>query len=422
MEGIVSLDELVNRVAEVHNIHVERVLIRYMDDDGEYISVISNDDLVELIDTFKSTGLVKLFISESTVDVRKVDHNRRGNLEQSVLIERPQEPVKPVKVVVPRDEVKVEAKVESKVESRVVKVVDASVRDIVIKLFQENPDAMREILAVQGYEIVNQIDDSVLHEDFKCDECGGSPIKGARFSCNICQDFDICERCERNGNHDVSHPMTKYRIGKGVQAVVQPHMVVDNSQKSGTRLVAKLLEDMTIPDRSILVAASRHTKSWKFMNSGQASWPVGCKLVQISGEESVVDKATLNGISLPRVDVEGVVQVDLPIRIPIKEGHFIAYFRLADPQGQKFGPRIWVDFRVDAEEKGEVDEPIIIAEPVVVEPEPEPVVEQHGIYSSQLRELSGMGLNNDVNLNIFLLKKFDGDMNRVVDWHLARMK
>jgi len=38
----------------------------------------------------------------------------------------------------------------------------------------------------------------VLHDNFICDGCNMSPIKGVRYMCSVCSNYDICENCERN--------------------------------------------------------------------------------------------------------------------------------------------------------------------------------------------------------------------------------
>lgn len=46
-------------------------------------------------------------------------------------------------------------------------------------------------------------------EVITCDGCGLSPITGSRFSCNECDDFDLCQTCHARGlpadRHDPSH-------------------------------------------------------------------------------------------------------------------------------------------------------------------------------------------------------------------------
>eukprot|EP00741_Cyanophora_paradoxa_P011982 tig00020572_g11577.t2 len=49
------------------------------------------------------------------------------------------------------------------------------------------------------------------HEGIRCDGCGANPLRGTRFKCMACQDFDLCFTCEFGGRagHDASHPFLR---------------------------------------------------------------------------------------------------------------------------------------------------------------------------------------------------------------------
>ena len=48
----------------------------------------------------------------------------------------------------------------------------------------------------------------VIHSHVICDVCGVHNITGKRFKCMVCPNFDICENCEKNNEHEL-HPMIK---------------------------------------------------------------------------------------------------------------------------------------------------------------------------------------------------------------------
>lgn len=52
-----------------------------------------------------------------------------------------------------------------------------------------------------------------LHPGTKCQHCGASPIRGIRYKCNTCYDFDYCAQCEDNceGKHPKTHLFLKVR-------------------------------------------------------------------------------------------------------------------------------------------------------------------------------------------------------------------
>jgi hypothetical protein len=53
----------------------------------------------------------------------------------------------------------------------------------------------------------------VEHVAVECDGCGVAPIKGIRYKCAVCKDFDYCAKCEASLGHD--HPFLKIRKADG---------------------------------------------------------------------------------------------------------------------------------------------------------------------------------------------------------------
>jgi len=51
---------------------------------------------------------------------------------------------------------------------------------------------------------------SAVHEHVECDGCGVNPIKGFRYKCSVCENYDLCQTCEAKPIHDKTHPLIKY--------------------------------------------------------------------------------------------------------------------------------------------------------------------------------------------------------------------
>jgi hypothetical protein len=47
------------------------------------------------------------------------------------------------------------------------------------------------------------------HHRVCCDGCEINPIEGVRYKCSVCEDFDLCEKCEATMEH--SHPLLKIK-------------------------------------------------------------------------------------------------------------------------------------------------------------------------------------------------------------------
>ena len=50
-----------------------------------------------------------------------------------------------------------------------------------------------------------------VHGDYICDGCNADPIVGIRYKCAVCDDFDYCEKCEKELGSKHGHPFLKIR-------------------------------------------------------------------------------------------------------------------------------------------------------------------------------------------------------------------
>lgn len=50
------------------------------------------------------------------------------------------------------------------------------------------------------------------HRGINCEECGEKPIRGVRWHCLNCPDFDLCSTCEASTAHQKTHVFVKIRI------------------------------------------------------------------------------------------------------------------------------------------------------------------------------------------------------------------
>lgn len=51
-----------------------------------------------------------------------------------------------------------------------------------------------------------------IHRGITCNSCQASPVCGIRYKCSSCIDYDICERCEAQDNHNKTHVFLRIRI------------------------------------------------------------------------------------------------------------------------------------------------------------------------------------------------------------------
>ena len=83
------------------------------------------------------------------------------------------------------------------------------------KLYQEelnkvrNEEKKNEEMKEQSN--VNQSQSKLSVHACICDGCGMNPIKGIRYKCTVCKDFDYCEGCEVTLANKHGHPFLKIR-------------------------------------------------------------------------------------------------------------------------------------------------------------------------------------------------------------------
>jgi len=250
---------------------------------------------------------------------------------------------------------------------------------------------------------------------------------------------------------------------------------LSRSDSRGKRSIPKatFVRDVTVPDGVSCYPGITMTKTWALKNTGLSPWPVGVKLIFISG-----DLKPERIFEVPCAAAGQIVDVSAVLQAPMKPQQYIGYYRLCTAEGQKFGPRIWVDLVVvqpqtsedskaspkvtEPKDKVEATEPpvtepkqvVVVAAPwpeVVPEPveepkpevkvpesepEPEPKLESEpkpeakaelvpvaepavpSKYAVQMETLRGMGFTDNV-LNDYLLSNNNGNVQRVVEWILS---
>jgi len=93
---------------------------------------------------------------------------------------------------------------------------------------------------------------SNVHTNIRCDVCNISPIVGVRYQCTVCSDFDLCASCEsKPASHPIDHPLVKHRQGvkRGVEEVVHHGVTCDGCQQSpikGIRFKCKVCADFDL--------------------------------------------------------------------------------------------------------------------------------------------------------------------------------
>lgn len=60
-------------------------------------------------------------------------------------------------------------------------------------------------------DISKEINPIIIHKGINCSICGKKDIVGIRYKCAICPNFNLCENCEENTDHDDNHVLLKIK-------------------------------------------------------------------------------------------------------------------------------------------------------------------------------------------------------------------
>ena len=94
------------------------------------------------------------------------------------------------------------------------------------------------------------------------------------------------------------------------------------------------LEDVTIPDNTVLAPGQTFRKTWRIQNAGSCSWSGGYQLVFTSGDTMGVNYAA----NLPAVVAPGeTVEVSVDLTAPTALGVYQSNWKLRSPNGNVFG-------------------------------------------------------------------------------------
>jgi hypothetical protein len=293
-----------------------------------------------------------------------------------------------------------------------------------------------------------------VHPGVQCDGCG-SGIVGIRYKCSTCPDYDLCQTCEAKGGiHDPTHvflkvvkpiqtgvrgcpyrrPWANYsdkKCGRWGGSWSKPTTPANAPTSPPGRYLARFVSDVSVDDGTTMNAELPFVKIWKMRNEGITAWPENTRLTFVGGDKL----SNVEYVSVPPIDPGVEVDISVEMVAPSLPGRYVSYWRLASPEGTRFGQRVWVDITVPTPNE-EVKPPSVSITPVVIEhakpttmevetPHPQvkitqplqPVVAQQSTMeiaiSTQHQILLDMGFM-DRERNVQLLAKNNNDVPKTI--------
>ena len=84
----------------------------------------------------------------------------------------------------------------------------------------------------------------VIHSGFKCEKCSQEPIVGNRYKCSICDNYNLCEKCEEENSKTDEHLHNFIKIRKE-EKNNEENNIKDNEDKKINIIVENIIEENT---------------------------------------------------------------------------------------------------------------------------------------------------------------------------------
>ena len=147
--------------------------------------------------------------NNNIIDINKKDSNNFQNIDNSELnlIKFEQNAEDNFNF----DEKKVEENEDDEFNKNIENIINSNIENIKEEIIQS---ILVENSKIQQKSKMKKTipKNSYIHENYVCDFCNASPIKGIRYHCLECKNFDLCENCEETIGHE--HPLYKIKNDK----------------------------------------------------------------------------------------------------------------------------------------------------------------------------------------------------------------
>ncbi|KAI8144702.1 hypothetical protein BJV82DRAFT_605920 [Fennellomyces sp. T-0311] len=84
-----------------------------------------------------------------------------------------------------------------------------SEEDVAVWSDDDNKNLLNVIYAISETQARKE---GYIHRGITCNKCNVTPVRGTRYKCANCVDFDLCEMCEASNTHLPTHVFLKIRI------------------------------------------------------------------------------------------------------------------------------------------------------------------------------------------------------------------
>jgi hypothetical protein len=110
----------------------------------------------------------------------------------------------------------------------------------------------------------------------------------------------------------------------------------------GCTLKAAFVEDVTIPDDSVVLPGESFVKTWRVENSGTCTWTEGTTFAYLSGD----DLSPEDAISVPVTEPGEERDLSVEMEAPVEGGTYRSNWQMRTPEGERYGGVFYAQIRV----------------------------------------------------------------------------
>jgi hypothetical protein len=361
-----TFDGVLQHITELYSVPSSSILVRYCDDEGDWVTLSCQADLQEAISIVTSASLplgTKAILRLDVSDIAEV-------------AEPPAAEAKPAACAAQAHFEKEARKFEKearKFEKEAEKAAKKAAREVE-KVARKAGEEFQKQMGTALPELASALDQAAQREDLpapmaammkhvaaamtprgtheavhhgvSCDVSGMAPIVGTRYK-KRGENYDLCEaeflKLDEQAKTlfiAIEHPQQIYRPRCGrVPEHVKPQ--------------ARFVEHVNIPDNTEILPGTEFVKIWKLRNSGSDAWPASTCLIQVGGDRFEGDDCAHVSAVAPNAETE----VAVSLVAPSEPGRYVSYWRLAVKGAdgavkRKFGQRVWVQVVIVREDGG----------------------------------------------------------------------
>ncbi len=113
-------------------------------------------------------------------------------------------------------------------------------------------------------------------------------------------------------------------------------------EERGCTLKAAYVEDVTIPDDSVIAPGETFVKTWRIENSGTCPWIEGTTFAYLSGE----DLSAEDTITVSPTEPGEELELSVEMTAPEESGTYRSNWQLRTPEGERYGGVFYAQIRV----------------------------------------------------------------------------